>query len=177
MINQKHEKIRAGIEKYEFLRQRLFAVDVSADREFQRIFNGFFRMSRRTEAFYKDYYSYLQEHKETGVSFPDALTYLYEKHHRLEMSFVSKMVAIADPNYPIWDSIVTKGHFGIVAPYANVKDRLQKGIEKYAQYCCCYRQYMQTEKGKDKIAEFERIFPKTAITDVKKLDFILWQER
>ena len=34
-----------------------------------------------------------------------------------------------------------------------------------------------TGKAKEKIAEFERLFPGTDISDVKKLDFMLWQER
>lgn len=177
MAKLKTERIRTGIVKYQFLRQRLFEVDVSTDREFQRAFNGFFRMGRRTEAYYNDYYYYLQRHKKTGISFADALTYLYEKHGRLEMSFVSKMAAMVDPTRPIWDSVVTKGHFGIVAPYANAKNRLQKGIEKYEYYCRCYDTYMQTEEAKTKIGEFEKQFPDTGITDVKKLDFMLWWER
>lgn len=177
MAKDRIEKIRSGIEKYQYLRYTLAETDVSTDREFQKAFNGFFRMGRRTEEYYRDYYCYLQQHKETGVTFAEALTYLYEKHGRLEMSFVSKMVAIADPACPIWDSVVTKGHFGIVAPYANEKNRLQKGIDKYAQYCQRYYTYMQTAEAKAKIAEFERLFPGADITDVKKLDFMLWQDR
>lgn len=38
MAKSSTEKIRIGIEKYQYLRQRLFAVDVSADRDFQRAF-------------------------------------------------------------------------------------------------------------------------------------------
>ena len=134
-------------------------------------------MGRRTEAYYNDYYQYLQQNKETGISFSKALTYLYQKHGRLEMSFVSKMVAIVNPDFPIWDSIVTKGHFGIIAPYANEKNRLEKGIEKYEQYCCCYDTYMRSALAKEKIAEFEKLFPGVDISNTKKLDFMLWQER
>lgn len=177
MAKSKIEKIHIGIKKYQFLRQRLYETDVSAERDFQRAFNGFFRMGRRTEGYYRDYYCYLQQHKESGIDFAKALTYLYERHSRLEMSFVSKMVAMVNPTLPIWDSVVTKGHFGIVAPYANVKDRLQKGIEKYEQYCRSYSTYMQTAEAKAKIKEFDKLFPNTKITDVKKLDFMLWQER
>ena len=111
------------------------------------------------------------------VSFAEALSFFYEKHGRLEMSFISKMVAIVNPSYPIWDSIVTKGHFGIVAPAANATNRLGKGIEKYAQYCRSYSTYMETDEAKAKIVEFENLFPGTGITDVKKLDFMLWQDR
>ena len=175
MARTKIEIIRSGIEKYQMLRRSLFETDVAVDRDFQKAFNGFFRMGRRTEAYYKDYYCYLQRHKTAGISFADALTYLYEKHGRLEMSFVSKMTAIVDPTLPIWDSVVTKGHFGITVPYTS--NRLQKGIEKYRQYCQEYATYMQTEEAQAKIAEFDKLFPGTEITDVKKLDFILWQER
>ena len=177
MAQSKTEKIRFGIEKYQFLRKRLFETDVSEDRDFQRAFNGFFRMGRRTEAYYVDFYRYLQKHKGHGISFEKALTYLYERHGRMEMSFVSKMVAIVDPLFPIWDSVVTKGHFGIVAPYANAKNRLQKGVERYVHYCRCYDTYMQTAEAAAKITEFENLFPNTGITDVKKLDFMLWQDR
>ena len=177
MAKSKIEKIQAGIEKYQYLRQQLLITDVSINEDFQRTFNGFFRMGRRTEAYYKDYYQYLQQHKDIGISFSKALTYFYQKHGKLEMSFVSKMVAIVNPVFPIWDSVVTKGHFGITAPYANAKDRLHKGIEKYEHYCRCYDAYMQSTSAKEKIAEFERVFPRTDISDVKKLDFMLWQER
>ena len=69
MARSSTEKIRIGIEKYQYLRQRLFAVDVSADRDFQRAFNGFFRMGRRSETYYIDFYCYLEQHKSSGVSF------------------------------------------------------------------------------------------------------------
>lgn len=174
---KKTEKIRRGITKYQFLRQRLYEVDVSSDLEFQRIFNGFFRMGRRTETYYRDFYCYLEQHKNTCISFSEVLTYLYNRHHRLEMSFASKLVAIANPNFPIWDSIVTKGHFGIIAPNATAQNRLQKGIEKYMQYLHRYNSYLKTEKAQTKIAEFNALFPEATITDVKKLDFMLWQER
>ena len=177
MAKTRAEKILSGIGKYQFLRQKLFETNVSTDQDFQKAFNGFFRMGRRTKEYYHDYYHYLQQHKETGISFADALTFLYEKHGRLEMSFVSKMVAMVNPAYPIWDSIVTKGHFGIIAPYANAKNRLQKGIDQYNRYCDCYHTYMQTAEAKMKIAEFDTLFPGTQITETKKLDFMLWQER
>ena len=50
MDESKIEKIQSGIKKYQYLRQQLFATDVSTNQDFQRIFNGFFRMGRRTEA-------------------------------------------------------------------------------------------------------------------------------
>lgn len=177
MAATKIEKIQSGIEKYQYLRHQLHKVDVSTDRQYQKAFNGFFRMGRRTEEYYKDYFQYLQQHKTDGITFADALTFLYEKHGRLEMSFVSKMVAIVDPSKPIWDSMVTLGHFGIKAPLANTKNRLEKGIERYEEYCREYCAYMQTDAAKQKLALFNKHFPNADISDVKKVDFVLWQER
>lgn len=137
----------------------------------------FFRMSRRTEAFYADFYECLERHKTEGIIFADVLTYLYEKQHRLEMSFASKMVALVDPSFPIWDSVVARGHFGMKAPYGNEKNRLEKAIRKYDEYCCRYAAYMQTNEAKEKIELFNKNYPNVDISDVKKLDFILWQER
>lgn len=177
MAKSKIEKIQSGIDKYQYLRRRLFETDVSTDRDFQKAFNGFFRMGRRTEEYYADYYWYLQQNKMNGINFADALAFLYNKHGKLEISFVSKMVAMVDPSKPIWDSMVTLGHFGIKAPYANVKNRLAKGIERYEQYCREYNAYMQTDAAKQKVMFFDQQFPNADITEVKKVDFILWQER
>ena len=171
------EKISAGVVKYQYLRQNLMQTDVSCDREYQRRFNGFFRMSRRTEAFYTDFYEYLERNKNKGISFAEVLTYLYEKQHRLEMSFASKMVALVDPTFPIWDSVVAGGHFGMTAPYANESNRLEKAIQKYATYCHKYAAYMQSDEGIEKIAMFNKNHPNVDISDTKKLDFILWQDR
>ena len=57
------EKIQTGIEKYEYLRKRLYTVNVSADREYQKAFNGFFRMGRRRETYYTDFFEYLESNK------------------------------------------------------------------------------------------------------------------
>lgn len=42
MAKSKIEKIHSGIDKYQFLRHLLYKTDVSTDREFQKVFNGFF---------------------------------------------------------------------------------------------------------------------------------------
>ena len=52
-----------------------------------------------------------------------------------------------------------------------------KGIERYEQYCREYNAYMQTDAAKQKVMFFDQQFPNADITEVKKVDFILWQER
>ena len=171
------EKIYSGIQKYQYLRNALQATDVSTDEDFQRAFNGFFRMRQRSQSYYDDFYCYLERHKAIGVVFEDVLAYLYEKHGKIEMSFSSKMVALVNPNLPIWDSIVAEKHFGLKKPSTYCKNRFEKCVEKYAAYCDQYAVYMQSEDAQQKIAKFNRLFPGTDISDVKKVDFILWQDR
>lgn len=80
MAKSKIEKIQSGIDKYQYLRRRLFETDVSTDKDFQKAFNGFFRMGRRSEDYYADYYWYLQQNKMNGINFADALAFLYNKY-------------------------------------------------------------------------------------------------
>ena len=170
-------KLEKGVQKYIYLRRRLYEVDVSSDSEYQKTFNGFFRMRQRSADFYRDFYNWMEQHKNTGVNFNDTLTYFYETHHRLEISFSSKLVALIDPQKPIWDSVVTTGHFGLKVPYMYTKNRLQIAISKYDTYCSLYDVYMKTNSAKNMISEFDRMYPNSTITDVKKLDFMLWSIR
>jgi len=45
----------------------LNAVDVSNDRDFQKLFNGFYKMRQRKEDYYKAYFKYLEENKNSPV--------------------------------------------------------------------------------------------------------------
>lgn len=168
------QRLDKGVQKYIYLRQRLYETNVSLDLEFQKTFNGFFRMRQRSSVFYSDFYNWLELHKNTGVSFSDTLTYFFDKHNRLEISFCSKLVALIDPNKPIWDSVVTTGHFGLKAPYTYCKNRLQVAVSKYNTYCNLYDAYMKTPPAQSMICEFDKMYPHNTISDVKKLDFMLW---
>lgn len=69
------------------------------------------------------------------------------KYGTLEVSFSSKLVHTLDPEQPIWDRNVTDRHFGYKIPTYGTKDR-----------------------------EKNEAFPKTGFTDLKKVDFVLWQD-
>jgi len=57
--------------------ERFRAVDVSLDEDFQRTFNGFYRVRRRKPEFYKTLYGFLENNKGKQVTFREALEYLY----------------------------------------------------------------------------------------------------
>lgn len=54
------------------------SVDVSVDEEFQRTFNGFYRVRRRKPDFYNALYSFLESHKNKKITFIEVLQYFYE---------------------------------------------------------------------------------------------------
>ena len=167
------EKIRIGIQKYCSIMSRLCQTDVSKDREFQRLFNGYYRMRQRSKEFYSCFYRFLEEHKlDTALTYEQVLTYLFQKTGCIHASFSSKLLATVRPEMPVWDKYVLS-NLGLKAPYYSCKFRFQKVLDTYQKICDWYR----TCEAQSKIAVFDANFPDVDITDVKKIDFVLWQTR
>lgn len=170
------EKSKPGLEKYLKIMNMVRKVDVSQNKEFQKAFNGFYRVRQRQKIFYETYYSFMEKNKETDPSFEKTLRYLYEKSGRMEPSFSSKLVATLNPKLPIWDSVVLS-NFSLKAPAYNRKNRLEELIVLYDLIIEKYNKLLDDEAGKIITELFERQYPKTGITDIKKVDFVLWQTR
>ena len=167
------DRVEIGIEKYNWIMKRVHETDVSSDVAFQRAFNGFYRMRQRPASFYASYYAYLEKNKNNQeISFEDIVTYLYQETGSIHASFSSKLLATVNPNMPIWDKFVLQ-NLGLRTPYSYEKDRLQKTIQMYQKICDWYK----TDEAIKKLAAFNQQFPGTNITDVKKIDFILWATR
>ena len=167
------DRVEIGIEKYNWIMKRVHETNVSSDVEFQRTFNGFYRMRQRPASFYASYYTYLEKNKNNqALSFEDIVTYLYQETGSIHASFSSKLLATVNSNMPIWDKFVLQ-NLGLRTPYSYEKDRLQKTIQLYQKICDWYK----TDEAIKKLAVFNQQFPGTNITDVKKIDFILWATR
>lgn len=167
------DRVEIGIEKYNWIMQRVHETDVLSDAEFQKFFNGFYRIRQRPASFYASYYTYLERNKNNeNLTFQDVVTYLYQETGSIHASFSSKLLATVNPNMPIWDKFVLQ-NLGLCAPYSYEKDRLQKTVQLYQKI---YEWYT-TEEALQKLAFFNQQFPDTNITDVKKIDFILWATR
>ena len=167
------DRVEIGITKYNWIMHRVHEADVSADAEFQKFYNGFYRMRQRPADFYKAYYAFLEKNKDNlSLTFEDILTYLYKETGSIHASFSSKLLATVNPNMPIWDKFVLQ-NLGLRTPYHYEKDRLQKTIHLYQCICDWYK----TDQAKEKLREFNELFPNTDISDVKKIDFVLWATR
>ena len=167
------DRVQVGIDKYHRIMKRVHEVDVSTDMEFQRFFNGFYRMRQRSADFYKCYYCFLEANKcNPSLTYEEVITHLYQETGSIHASFSSKLLATVNPNMPIWDKFVLQ-NLGLRTPYYYEKDRLQKTIQLYQQICTWY----QTEEATQKLQLFNELFPNVDISDVKKIDFILWATR
>ena len=167
------DRVEIGIDKYNWIMNRIHETDVSSDAEFQKFFNGFYRMRQRPASFYKSYYTYLEKNKNNkNLTFEEVLNYLYQETGAIHASFSSKLIATVNPDMPIWDKFVLQ-NLGLRTPYHHEKDRLKKIISLYQRICDWYK----SDEALKKLEEFNCHFPDTDISDVKKIDFILWATR
>ncbi len=176
IIDNALKKISPGLQKYLNIREMIYRVNISRNEEFQKSFNGFYRMRQRPTIFYKKFYSFMEENKSNSPSFEEALLYIYQELGRVEASFSSKLVATINPNLPIWDTIVLK-NIGLKPPQYYRKNRIKETMVLYNDLQQRYQTYIEKEQAKIIITKFNKAYPNTGLTDVKKIDFVLWQIR
>lgn len=167
-----------GIEKYKYIMNKVWDVDVSKNVEFQNKFRDFYQLRRfYSDEFVDTYFSLMEQLKSSKtISFEMAFERVKHIQGTYEISFSSKLAHTLDSSIPVWDSVVTTKHFGIKAPIGT-KDKEQKIVERYGMYFDKYYEYMRSEEGQMLIQMFDFAFPDSCISDVKKVDFILWQDR
>ena len=99
-------EVKTAMQHYISIMNKVWNTDVSADKDFQREFNHFYRI-RRNEEWRKKLYRIFEDTKQkTTPDFAEVLEELYAQTGNVEASFSSKMVATLNPNKPIWDSMV-----------------------------------------------------------------------
>lgn len=171
------EKARKGIYRYLEIMDLFPLVDVSEHRDFQRKFNGFYKIKQRPAEWYAIYYSLMQQMKGQNPGFDFVLDHLNNSLKRYEPSFSSKFVATLDPAQPIWDKFVLE-YTGIPAPKYYSKKNFE---EAKATYLCVkewYKKFLSSDKGRIIVSVFnDNIKECELITDIKKIDFVLWQTR
>ena len=170
------QKIEVGLSKYTYLMEQVHNVDVSKDGEFQKRYNGFYRMRQRKPAFYKDYFEFMESNKTQNITYDIVINHFYEKFGRVEASFSSKLLATINPNMPVWDEFVLL-NLQLKKPTYTDKNRLSKTVELYSQINKWYADFLASDESKEMLKLFNTRYPKANITNVKKIDLILWQMR
>jgi len=171
------ELARKGIDQYLAIMEIFPSVDVSKDKTFQRQFNAFYRIRQRPEEWYLEYYSLMESSKKNPVRFETILDRIYAALGRYEPSFASKLAATLDPNEPVWDKYVLKNTVQ-KAPYYTASNKLERAKAVFANIRSWYTKHLQSPEGKMMIDVFNNMVDKhDRITDIKKVDFILWKNR
>jgi hypothetical protein len=168
-----------GIAKYLQLMQLLHSVDVSRDAQFQTLYKGFYRVQRKPPDWYGVYFSLMQQCKGSQPEFSFILNHLrgHIGNNAYEPSFSSKLVATLNPWKPIWDKYVLR-NTGHTPPSYTSRAKHSDAVAAYASIVRWYEQFMRSKEARRYVSIFnEQIVDYYRITDIKKVDFILWQLR
>lgn len=171
------EQARKGINQYLAIMEMFPVVDVSTNKAFQRLFNGFYRIRQRTERWYSEYYSYMESCKNNPVPFEAVLDRIYTTLGRYEPSFSSKLAATLDPREPVWDKYILR-NIGQNAPSYTAFNKFEEAKTVFGNIRQWYAENIQSTEGKMMIEVFnDMVEAHSRITSVKKIDFILWKTR
>lgn len=176
-IQESVERARIGIQQYLEIMELFPRVDVASDDNFQRKFNRFYRIRQRTSQWYNTYYSFMEQSKSQPPTFNSALEHFYSTLNRCEASFTSKLIATINPSLPVWDKFVLQ-NAGITPPRYTSKNKIEESKKAYRQLQNWYQDFLTSNDGQLIIQVFnESVKESSRITDLKKVDFVLWQIR
>lgn len=179
----KHEIVIAihkafdGIQRYLEIMELFPTVDVSGNSDFQRKFNRFYRVRQRPVQWYQTYYAFMEQAKTQKPTFEDALDHFHSTLNRCEASFTSKLIATVDPIQPVWDKYVLL-NAEIPPPKYTSKNKIEQSKAAYSQLQQWYQKILVTVTGQLIVETFNEMVDNfELITDLKKVDFVLWQRR
>jgi RHS repeat-associated protein len=134
------------------------------------------RNLRRGSQWRSVYFGLLESAKAKGIDFPGALKEINCRTGRIEASFASKLVATLDPSKPVIDRFVLE-HFELRLPRWGLSDREARTIDLYYDLCYKYRAFIQSPTGMMIRELFDSRHPCSEVSELKKIDLVLWQIR
>lgn len=166
-----------NIKDYEKIIKIFDKKDISLDGDFQKTFNGFYRV-RRNDNWRKSYYAYFENNKlRKDITFEEILYHLYDVTGQIEHSFSSKMLATINPDMPIWDVYVLN-HIGLELSGKTKEEQLKNRVELYNEIILWYDNFLKTGEAHQTISLFDSIMPNYKwLTPIKKIDYIIWGVR
>ena len=166
-----------NLDEYTYIMNRIRRTDLSHDRDFQRIYDHFYKV-RRNEPWRESYFDYFEKMKDApDLTFEKVLDALFLMTGNIEASFSSKLIATLFPDMPIWDQYVLK-NLGLKMPTGSRSTQLRAAKRLYQEICQWYEEYLPTENATACVQAFDKMLPHyTHISKVKKIDFVLWSNR
>ncbi len=178
-------KLEKGLNKYVKIKNEYELNGPS--NAFRETYCSFYRLNKRSlpkdldyNSFLKMYFDLLNEYQVKDASFKEIFCRVKELTKRNDISFASKLLHTLNNDYPIWDSVIRNNkNFDIKKPSANAN--IDKCVEMYNVYTSAFMDYLKTEECKIIISLFNEHFKDNndylSISDTKKVDFVLWQNR
>ncbi len=143
---------------------------------FQRAFNGYYRI-RRNDEWRKHYFALFLRARTEDLDFSQIITALCLATGNVEASFSSKMMATIDPAKPIWDQYVLQ-NLGLELTGKTQEEKLKNAILLYGAIEKWYLDYLTTAEAHENLHAFDLLLPEYKwISDVKKIDCLLWSKR
>jgi hypothetical protein len=174
-IDEALPRIARGLEQYVWLQDHRDAKDLRKDLNYRKRFNHFYRV-RRGPDWQDKFYGLLESNKREPASFRDVLRALHRATGRYEASFASKLVATIRPDMPVIDSIILR-NVELKLPGYNVRDRAVRLEQLHATLVSWFNGFLATQTGRYLVKRFREEYPSARITEIKMLDFVLWQTR
>lgn len=171
------KKLEEPIKQYCRTRDQLVICDVSTDDEYRKNFAQFYRLGRRNLEWKDHYFAMLEQSKhKADVRFFETLQELKDRTGRIEPSFSSKLVATINPQQPVIDSVVL-GVLGYKQPYYYQVNRCERLNDLYQILTDRMHEMIQDVRFIPLKHCFMEAHSGYTFTDVKILDFLLWQLR
>lgn len=173
-VNKK--AMKNGLDKYNYIQENLYKVNVMEDKEFQGIFVDFYKIKEARNPDLIDCIFYILEANKNNryITIEEVIDMMYKATNKIQISFGSKVLATMDDNLGVVDMYVMN-NLGFERKYgiAN-KDYI---INQYYQLNKMLNEILKSDRAKEFIKIFDDKFKGNKLTDIKKLDLILWQLR
>jgi hypothetical protein len=171
-------KTTKGLHQYSHIQKMLRDGMKVSDGDFQRAFNGFYRVRGRSADWYEKFYSVFQEASEnqTEITFEKILNEIHVKTGRIEASFSSKIYSCFNENAAIIDKHILQ-NLDLRLPRYGVQDRLGKINNLYTTLNDEMKILSQEKIGQFILNEFFNFHKKCKVSEVKALDLTIWQIR
>ncbi len=145
--------------------------------EFKKYFAYFYRMGMYAKADYKARFFEILKDLRDGAryTFNQISTDLYNISNKHQFSFITKLIHTTNTSSPIYDSLVAKvldlPNVGMVQ---GLDEKISLSNIIISDLTNLYSQVLADSRFQPVLETFDLIFNNPPISNVKKLDFIIW---
>ena len=172
-----------AVTTYASIQSSLKDTNVAMCTDFQERFKKYYaargKMREKNGNVSDAFFSILESEKRNmELSFQEVLCRMYRETGRVEPVFSSKLVATVRQDYPPYDSYVGD-NLGVHMPiYSDKKRQLRSCLRAYSLLFDMISKMIRSDLFVDLSDYFDCEFPGSrGVSEVKKLDFFLWQYR